>query len=284
MHGGGKKAIFAVEIQVETAMPRRNILLLLFVAVAVLSLMTGCGSSRKSAGGGQSYPAGNDRQAVELALRDVEDPMARALIEAARGWLGTKYVYGGATKQGTDCSGLIMSLFRDVCEIKIPRTTRDQVHYCSRVARNRIRPGDLVFFANGGGTDNVSHVGLYIGDGRMIHASSSRGVMVSSFDSGYWGDRYCTGARVDGAPKAYARRVGKLPPAGPVVSPVEPENQPLQAAAKPDAPALPVAVDVAQQPTVDAPSGAPQPAMTIDLLDLIINQKIDSIASADFAD
>lgn len=278
-------------------MPLRKIPFMLLVAVAVLSLMTGCKSSRggskgSTQGSSYTYNPAKDRATVERALGSVDDPMARALILEAEGWLGTKYVYGGQTKQGTDCSGLVMSIFRDVCEIKIPRTTRDQVRYCTRVARNKMRPGDLVFFGNNGGEETVSHVGLYIGDGRMIHASSSRGVMVSTFDSGYWSDRYFSGARVDGAPTAYARRTGRQPVILPERSPVQPENEPLQAAVTPAKP-------VAASPVVDAPSSvvtptatvsvtpevaAPEGSMTIDLLDLIINQKVDSIANSAFVD
>ena len=97
-----------------------------------------------------------------------------------------------------------MRVYGNVCGVKIPRSTREQVRYCTKVARNKMQPGDLVFFGPEKDDDKVSHVGLYIGEGRMIHASSSRGVMVSGFDSGYWADRYFTGARVEGAPMAYA--------------------------------------------------------------------------------
>ena len=193
--------------------------LILFAVIAALASLTGCKSRQSASGGGQTYDPRRDRLTLEDCLREIDDPMARALISEAGGWLGTRYVYGGASKQGTDCSGLVMSVFNNVCELKIPRTTRDQVRYCTPVARNKMRPGDLVFFAPGKKEDKVSHVGLYIGQGRMIHASSSRGVMVSGFDSGYWGDRYFTGARVDGAPRAYAAlnrgKGGKisLPPA-----------------------------------------------------------------------
>lgn len=258
--------------------------LILFAVIAALASLTGCKSRQSASGGGQTYDPRRDRLTLEDCLREIDDPMARALISEAGGWLGTRYVYGGASKQGTDCSGLVMSVFNNVCELKIPRTTRDQVRYCTPVARNKMRPGDLVFFAPGKKEDKVSHVGLYIGQGRMIHASSSRGVMVSGFDSGYWGDRYFTGARVDGAPRAYAAlnrgKGGKisLPPA-PSLPPV-PED--LTASAPVPAPASAGIPDAA--PAESSASGVLPAAVSIDLLDLLINEKVDSIFSSNFND
>lgn len=298
-------------------MSSRSILRILIAVLAALSLLTGCKSSHRGVKGssGSVYNPARDKVTLEECLDDVRDPMARALILEAEGWLGTRYVYGGASKQGTDCSGLVMSLFKDVCELKIPRTTRDQVRYCTRVARNKMRPGDLVFFAHDGTEDKVSHVGLYIGQGRMIHASSSRGVMVSGFDSGYWGERYFTGARIDNAPKAFAAankgKRWKEPsmPAPDVPAPSlpvkgVPEVQlsiPLEqlllasSAPQPAETTAPESADnqsaaVMETASVSVPQASQTPqastggTMSIDLLDLIINQKVDSIFTSGFAD
>ena len=108
--------------------------LILFAVIAALASLTGCKSRQSASGGGQTYDPRRDRLTLEDCLREIDDPMARALISEAGGWLGTRYVYGGASKQGTDCSGLVMSVFNNVCELKIPRTTRDQVRYCTPLA------------------------------------------------------------------------------------------------------------------------------------------------------
>lgn len=131
--------------------------------------------------------------------------MGRDLASEARRWLGTPYRYGGRDRNGTDCSGLVMELYRTVCAMKIPRTTVEQKSYCTKVARNKARMGDLVFFGSGKSENSVSHVGLYIGKGEMIHASSSRGVMVSRVDAGYWGDRFRGIGRIDGAYASWAK-------------------------------------------------------------------------------
>lgn len=240
-------------------------------------------------GGAQASLTGYDR--TDYA-KYVTDPMGKALVSEAQRWLGTRYLYGGDSKSGTDCSGLVMRVYHNVCGVKIPRSTREQVKYCTKVARNKIRPGDLVFFAPVKADDKVSHVGLYVGEGKMIHASSSRGVMVSGFDSGYWGERYLTGARIDAAPRAFAavnNRKGRyddepvtLPPApapgleGVPDYPGRSENAGIEANNEvvPAASSLP--------PSTFSPASGE--ISTIDLLDLIINQKVDSIFSSGFAD
>lgn len=290
------------------------------IMAATLLLLTGCRSSRGSVRRGSTGHA--TAVGASFDLRDytkgISDPMAKALITEAQGWLGTRYVYGGDSKAGTDCSGLVMRVYGNVCGLKLPRSTREQVRYCTKVARNKMQPGDLVFFGPDKQDDKVSHVGLYIGEGKMIHASSSRGVMVSGFDSGYWGDRYFTGARIDGAPKAFANvSGGKKSRKGEIAVPV-PEIQELPVVPEfPDVPELPVMMPeggfspdadpvlaaasapattagsssqpVVSQSVSSAPSSAssvsPTSApSTIDLLDLIINQKVDSIFTSQFAD
>lgn len=238
----------------------------MLVMVAVLSLLTGCKSSRGSVrrgGSGVSSPAGSF--SLEDYAKTVKDPMAKALISEAQGWIGTRYQYGGDSKSGTDCSGLVMRVYGNVCGLKIPRSTREQVRYCTKVARNKMQPGDLVFFASGKSDDKVSHVGLYIGEGRMIHASSSRGVMVSGFDSGYWGDRYFTGARVDNAPRAFAsaskgrKNVAPMPlPPSPSVAP---PSQPVSPA--PELPGLPEFPDIPELsvPGADGPEAMAEVAI-----------------------
>lgn len=269
----------------------RTIMRWLLAAAAFILLMTGCKSSR-SVSGRTSGAAGKLNQ-VDYS-REVTDPVARALIAEAQKWIGTRYLYGGDTRDGTDCSGLVMRVFGDVCGVKIPRSTREQVKYCTKVARNNMQPGDLVFFGSEKSDDKVSHVGLYVGEGKMIHASSSRGVMVSGFDSGYWGDRYFTGGRIE---KVLGHSYATSSPSSSSSSTPSSSSSPSISSSSLGAiaPALspgPVAPEVspAEVPEVEseipeavAPVGV-SPTATIDLLDLIINQKVDSIFSNQFAD
>ena len=174
------------------------------------------------------------------------------------------------------------------------------------LARNKTRIGDLVFFGAGGG---VSHVGLYIGKGEMIHASSSRGVMVSNIDSGYWGDRFRGSGRVDGAEQSWAannRRRGKSKRRE-----REQREAPIMEVPTVDRPLGVPSVSVSELASVlngggvtkqpqavetpaqsvqvqNAPQNGPEVAQSeveaIELLDLIINEKVDSIFSNRFMD
>lgn len=117
------------------------------------------------------------------------------LISSAYRQIGSSYVYGGIGERGYDCSGLIYSLYLNQLDIKLPRSSQEQVNLGTKVYANELVPGDLLFFNTTG--RKISHVGLYIGDGKMIHASSGRGkVRIDSIISGYYKDRYVTARRI----------------------------------------------------------------------------------------
>lgn len=118
------------------------------------------------------------------------------LIREARKWIGTPYRYGGMTRAGVDCSGLVMQLFLSVYDLKLPRSSAAQQEFCIGVSRKDLEPGDLVFFATTGRSNAVSHVGLFIGNDRMIHASGSRGVMESGLNEPYFKRTFHSGGRV----------------------------------------------------------------------------------------
>lgn len=103
---------------------------------------------------------------VSLSPDDMSAPSARAAraVAYARGALGLPYVWGATGPSGYDCSGLTQAAWR-AAGVSLPRTTYTQINAGERVSRSQLRPGDLVFFYSG-----ISHVGLYIGGGRMIHA------------------------------------------------------------------------------------------------------------------
>lgn len=115
------------------------------------------------------------------------------LRTAAADWYGTPYRYGGLSRNGIDCSGFVMSIYRDVLNIDIPRTTALQSSFGKKVSRSQLEPGDLVMFKTGWGK---RHSGIYLGNGDFVHASSSRGVMISSINSNYWNKAYWMARRV----------------------------------------------------------------------------------------
>lgn len=108
-------------------------------------------------------------------------------------WRGVKYRLGSVSKSGIDCSGFVMVTYRDQFALNLPRTTGMQVRIGEGVRRSRLKPGDLVFFKT---SFKTRHVGIFIGKGRFLHASTSRGVTISRLDDPYWYSRYWTARRI----------------------------------------------------------------------------------------
>lgn len=117
------------------------------------------------------------------------------LLEAVDEWYGTRYRYGGTTKSGIDCSAFVRSVYKMAFGIDLPRTAREQYRVSDyNVKRADLKEGDLVFFNTRGG---VSHVGVYLGNSKFAHASSSRGVVVSSLNEKYYAARYLGAGRME---------------------------------------------------------------------------------------
>jgi len=121
---------------------------------------------------------------------------ANAVLIRAISLIGTPYRWGGNTPEGGfDCSGLVNYVFADMLDLRLPRTSRELAAYQGpRIDKHRLAAADLVFFGSGG---QVTHVGIYIGDGRFIHAPSSGGtVRLEQLDTRYWRMRYSGARRV----------------------------------------------------------------------------------------
>ena len=115
------------------------------------------------------------------------------VVELAEEFLGTPYRSGGTSTNGVDCSGLTYAVYKEV-GVKLPRSSDDQARVGEPVSRDELAPGDLVFFGSG---RNVSHVGIYAGDGEFIHASTSaHSVRVDRLDTKYFDRRFVTARRV----------------------------------------------------------------------------------------
>ncbi|ELJ5854854.1 C40 family peptidase [Enterobacter kobei] len=123
-------------------------------------------------------------------------PLRSRILDQYQKWKGTQYQWGGTSHRGVDCSALMQHLFSDAANLNLPRTTSEQIHRGVQVAQYRLKAGDLVFFQTG---PNRKHVGVYIGDNRFIHASSSQGVTVSTLTDDYWQAHYITARRVTGS-------------------------------------------------------------------------------------
>jgi cell wall-associated NlpC family hydrolase len=116
------------------------------------------------------------------------------VADLAQRYVGSRYVWGGTTPDGFDCTGFVMWVFGQF-NVSLPHNEAGQLGSGASIGANELLPGDVVAFANtyrGG----LSHVGVYVGDGRFVHAvNESHGVMVSDLWDDYWGPRFVGASR-----------------------------------------------------------------------------------------
>lgn len=173
--------------------PLRPTLVRAVLTLLLIGALAGCG------GGGQSVRADSPTGPAthSWAVVAPADPAAaNAVLMRAFSLVGTPYKYGGNTPQsGFDCSGLITYVYRDVLALSLPRTTGDLAAYQGpRIKPEALTAGDLVFFGSAG---RVSHAGIYVGEGRFVHAPSTGGtVRLDHLDGHYWRDHYSGAKRV----------------------------------------------------------------------------------------
>jgi murein DD-endopeptidase / murein LD-carboxypeptidase len=120
-----------------------------------------------------------------------------AIIGSARKYLGVPHCMGGTTRRCMDCSGLLFTVFEEH-GISFARTAEEQARYGIIISdKNQLRRGDLVFFIRTYRTDRfITHSGIYLGNNEFIHASSSRGVTITSMNDTWWRDKFIFGTRV----------------------------------------------------------------------------------------
>lgn len=145
-------------------------------------LLAGCASSRSPSAATSATRQSQGPAAVDTRLR-----------AAADRWEGVPHKWGGSSRRGVDCSGLVQSVFENEFRLSLPRTTEEQVRLGRRVRRPTLQAGDLVFFRHG---RKKYHVGIYLSSGEFLHASSSSGVTVSPIDRSYWSERWWQARRI----------------------------------------------------------------------------------------
>lgn len=133
------------------------------------------------------------------ALAGGHDPGGRhvrqALLAKFHDWEGTPYRYGGTSRRGIDCSGFVHIIYRQALGMAVPRSTARLSRIRHRVPRRRLAAGDVILFRIG---HRSLHAGIYVGHGQFIHASKSRGVMMSSLHNPYWRHAYSKAVRLIG--------------------------------------------------------------------------------------
>ena len=126
---------------------------------------------------------------------EVESLPSKSLLEAVDEWYGVRYRTGGNTTNGVDCSGFTVGVYAALYGMAIPRVSREQYRVSTKLSTTDLKEGDLVFFNTTG--RGVSHVGIYLGHNKFIHASVSKGVMVNDLFESYYLKRYIGGGRIE---------------------------------------------------------------------------------------
>ena len=144
----------------------------LFLILTFMLLLTGCSSTKVA----------KQQETVEQKLTNQYNQ-----------YKGIKYKYGGTDKRGFDCSGFTQKVYENAFQIKLPRTTDEISEVGKKVSKNKLKPGDLVFFRP---SRKYKHVGIYMGDNFFMHSSTSKGVIKSDLNNVYWDKKYRYAKRI----------------------------------------------------------------------------------------
>lgn len=159
-------------------MNTRKLLILILLPLFLVS----CGSAKKRLGASETGAASTTK-----------------IIENAKAFLGTPYKFGGTTRKGMDCSGLVYTAFAKE-DIQIPRISREMSLKGSRLYLREVQAGDLLFFETDKNRKVINHVGLVVkseaDDIQFIHSSTSQGVIISSLNNSYWREHFVMARRV----------------------------------------------------------------------------------------
>lgn len=129
--------------------------------------------------------------------KEEEGNVQQKIVNYAKKFLGVRYVYGGSSPKGFDCSGFVQYVY-NYFGIKLERVSASQAKHGVKVGKDSLKTGDLVFFDTNGGHNAIEHVGIYIGNGKFIHASSgrtARKVIISDLTEGFYANTYMTARR-----------------------------------------------------------------------------------------
>lgn len=144
----------------------------------------------------EELPEESPEEPEEVVVSDSQqsqDTLLARLYEQHDEWRGVRYRLGGMDKSGTDCSGFVKRTFATLFDLELPRSTHQQAREGVEIDRGGLRSGDLVFFRI---NKRTQHVGIYLEENKFLHASTSRGVMISNMTHPYWQQRYWKSVRV----------------------------------------------------------------------------------------
>lgn len=169
--------------QPKMTMPRRLLLLPLLLAALQLA---GCHTAPYEAQAPMQMPPGRMDRSNPAWVKEV-------LYSQYDQWKNVRYKPGGVSRDGVDCSGFVFLTYDSRLGVRLPRSTDEQSTLGTAVAPRDLLPGDLVFFRTG---KAQRHVGIYLEDGKFLHASTEKGVMISRMDDPYWAKTYWKSVRL----------------------------------------------------------------------------------------
>jgi lipoprotein Spr len=141
----------------------------------------------------ENKSAAHFKYAIKLKVQ-VELVKDLDLFKTISEWHGTRYVFGGNSKKGIDCSGFTQQVMKEVYNINLHRIVGGQYSQCQPIEKEELQQGDLLFFHTT--RAGLSHVGLYLGDNKFIHASCTKGVTVDDLNSSYYKKAYRKAGRI----------------------------------------------------------------------------------------
>lgn len=176
----------------------KRIVLILIVILSFSSCKSSKRPKKKSASSSKIVTRKADKKASAYNAKHTEiiskksktsKSKAQYIIDYAKQFRGVRYKWGGTTKSGMDCSGLVYESFKNQ-NIQLPRISRDMAKKGKKIALKKVHHGDLLFFKTGNRRNSINHVGLIVAirnnDIEFIHATNSKGVIVSHLNESYW--------------------------------------------------------------------------------------------------
>lgn len=166
-------------------MTQKNVILtILFILIIVLSFFEGCSNKKNIAI--QSVEKTTSQKVIDNDIRET-------ILREFRKWEGTPHKMGGNSKKGIDCSGFAHYMYEALFNIDVPRSTKLFLKAGLKINKSQLKPGDLVIFEP---PTYPRHVGIYVGGNKFIHASTTKGVMMSDLNNPYWLKCYLMSRRV----------------------------------------------------------------------------------------
>lgn len=159
-------------------------------SIILLIILSACSSSAPVASKSPPLQTQPNKKTDKMLMEELTSVLLANEFDI---WEGTPYRLGGVNKQGIDCSALIQKIYLSSFNLKLPRTTERQSRQGYPINKSKLQVGDLVFFKT---SLTENHVGIFIGYGQFLHASSSQGVMISALNNGYWRSKYWQSRRI----------------------------------------------------------------------------------------